>query len=164
MTPQKSGKQFEVLFEKIALHRGFFPVRIPNGFQITQNRPLKGFMVKSPFDFILEHEEHGTAFLDLKTIATKKFPVALIKPHQIRILDKLSRNHISGFLVWFRKTDRIVFFKAHHAVLKTHLLSEEGLDIGDLSNMDLVKLMLSRQGNTNGQSRSSTEQNVLPNG
>ncbi len=119
-------------------------------------------MVKSPFDFILEHEELGTAFLDLKTIATKKFPVALIKPHQIRILDRLSKHNISGFLCWFRKVDRVVFFKAHYAILKTHLLMEEGLDIGDLSNMDLVKLMRSCNRNTDKKTNHSSDQSTLP--
>jgi penicillin-binding protein-related factor A (putative recombinase) len=151
LKPQASGKQFEVLFEKIALMRGFYPVRIPNGFQITRDRPLRGFMVKSPFDFILEHDELGIGFLDLKTIATKKFPVALIKPHQMRILDRLSKNNIAGFLVWFRKVDRVVFFRADYAIKSAQLVMEDGLDIGDLSNMDLKKLMSSRNspdGNT----------------
>ena len=108
-------------------------------------------MVKSPFDFILEHDELGIGFLDLKTIATKKFPVALIKPHQMRILDRLSKNNIAGFLVWFRKVDRVVFFRADYAIKSAQLVMEDGLDIGDLSNMDLKKLMSSRNspdGNT----------------
>jgi len=158
---QRSGKQFEVLFEKIAFMRGFYPVRIPDGVQITRGRPIRGYLpgfrVKAPFDFILDHEELGTAFLDLKTIATKKFPAALIKPHQIRILEKLSFNHISGFLVWYRKADRIVFFRPEFAIKNTYLIMEDGLDIGDLSNMNLVKLMMSKN-NSSSESKAEAQE------
>jgi hypothetical protein len=153
MGPQQSGKQFEVLFDKLALMRGFYPIRIPNGFQITQQFPLKGFLIKSPFDYILEHNDHGIAFLDLKTIATKKFPTALIKPHQIKILDRLGSKNVAGFLVWYRKVDLVVFFTAKHASLSANLCMADGLAIGKLHDMDLVKLMIS--GNKSPDNKSS---------
>jgi hypothetical protein len=162
MGPQVSGKQFENFFEKIALVRGFFPIRIPNGFQITKSFPLRGFPLKTPFDYILEHDELGIAFLDLKTHATKKYPTCLIKPHQIRDLERLSIKHVSGFLVWFRKVDKVVYFRAEYAKNNGNLVMEDGLDIGSLHEMDLEKLMIKGNNSSNCNASKSPNNKIGP--
>lgn len=99
---------------------------------------------KSPFDFIIAKGGRA-AFFDAKSVDSETFSRSLCKPHQIEALHALEMSGLTaGFVVWLRKTDSVVFFKA--SALKglaprCSLKANDGISLGSSSKLTLEGLL-----------------------
>lgn len=143
---QRIGKSWENILRHACRVQLVELVRIPDGCRQVGPRLVR---VKSPFDWIMASPpiEIGdaaagcySAHVDTKTITGAKLARCDLPQHQLEDLVRLNRASVTGFLVWFRPSDRVVFFDAQVALLRTSIPMEEGLDIGTVDDMDLLKL------------------------
>lgn len=105
---QATGQQFEniVSFHANRIRASFD--KIPSGCKWVAGG--RAVAVPTPFDFIMS--KNGTVvFFDAKTIDGGNFCYSSIDKQQLRSLLKHYNQSIkSGYLVWFRESDKVRFF------------------------------------------------------
>lgn len=141
---KRQGEEFEHRFYHQAQINGFECIRIPDGCRTVRDRYGKiGVMrIKSPFDFILLSEKK-TLLVDTKSCESKHFARSKINYNQLTHLMRASRFHLAGYVVWFKKSDSVVFFHAKQLNGLRHgsSLSEAmGVHLGTLMNFDVRKI------------------------
>ena len=140
------GQRFEEILHNMCGHQAITCIRIPDG--CKQARGPQGYKllrVKSPFDFVLL--KSGLAItVDAKTIDSERFTYSDIKQHQVQSLLNCAKNaHTSGYIVWHRPTDAVVFYSVFTLAAlrpRTSLTPENGILLGPALKMDLNKLFM----------------------
>jgi hypothetical protein len=99
---------------------------------------------KSPFDFILAKD--GKVILcDAKSLDATTFTRSACKPHQIESLAGFEMSGLTaGFIVWLRKTDEVVFFKASQLKAlppRCSLKVSDGISLGSVNTLTLEGLL-----------------------
>lgn len=137
---QKIGNFFELFFQRHCFRQGITCIRIPDGCKQVGIKTL--IRVSSPFDWFLGYGKQ-VLFLDTKTFDRDVFRYSDMNEKQIQNLNMMRKHSLAGYIIWFRKSNRIVFFD----VLKLLKLSkgssynfEDGLYVGDSSKPDLKLL------------------------
>jgi hypothetical protein len=106
-----TGLGFETIFELQARQRGLYAEKNLLSARFLPTKKL--IAVKSRLDFNLMTNTGKAAFVDLKSFVGESFTYSSIEPHQLgQALNYESRGFPSGFVVWFRKTNAVVFFSA----------------------------------------------------
>lgn len=136
----KMGSAFEELFKASCNRSSLIWVRIPNGCQTYRDKTGKlcTKWVKTPFDFLIT--ANGlSAVVDCKTIDGRTMSYSFIKDHQLDALLNAGRSINSGYIVWFREVDAVVFFSA----FRMNKLKEgqsldfvDGLQLGSVSEFN----------------------------
>lgn len=103
------GKFFEEVFERFALSQGLLPVR-----NMLSARPMgnnRWQPIKSQLDFNLYRRGGTVAVIDCKSFQRAFFTYSEIDEKQLHRAINFNRFGIpSGFLVWFRQTNKVSFF------------------------------------------------------
>ena len=144
---ESSGRKFGGAWERIIQTRAR-----SNGLLILKNDLSAKFIggggvrvVKSDLDFRVFTRQGKAAYFDAKTFSNPYFDFSDLKEHQVqRSLLYLDWNISSGFLCWFRPTDRVAFFKGSLIAQQgpgTRFQPKDGLDIGNIQNFDLRAIM-----------------------
>lgn len=116
--------------------------RIPDGCKVFKTRsgvvlPKK---VNTPFDFVIA-KNGKSANIDTKTIESGNFSYSMIKMHQVVSLLNFYDNKIpSGYLVWFRDVNQMIFFdakKLYHLKRRESLKPSDGINLGSSSKFSL---------------------------
>lgn len=145
---QKIGSGFEGFFEASCNRQGFSWIHIPLGARIYGRdrfgKPLT-HLVKAPFDYAIAGILNGlpvAAYIDTKTVAGKSFPKSNIDDNQIDNLVNFERmGHPSGYLIYFREVQKIVFVSAALIKEKNSVIKpQDGKELGDLFDFDLKKM------------------------
>ena len=145
---QVEGKGFEEYFSGTCNRFGFAWIKIPLGARIYgQDRFGKPLytLTRAPFDFAIAGILNGfpiAAYIDCKSINAYKYGKSLIDWAQVNDLLRFEEvGHPAGYLIYFRKAQKIVFFKASYILkIQGDLKLEEGLVLGDLFDFDLTRL------------------------
>lgn len=147
---KKEGQAFESLFEVLCAKEGIAVTRIPDSCRVIgANRYVR---VKSPFDWVISCK--GSKFLiDTKSVAGSTIPYSLIDEFQVSEMAKHAGDFdTSGYVVWLRETDRIVFIPTR--ILKQCLGKrgsiqpekgklEENMDLGTSKNPKMTNMFWS---------------------
>lgn len=141
----RKGARFEQFFINSAKICGFKPIPIPDGCETVRDRAgkLKLLRVQTPFDFILIGKNQAI-FLDTKVTQGSTFPHSAIKHHQLRFLEDCSEAGPSGYLVFFEKTNEVVFFssdKLSGCTKGQSLKPKDGLVLGSLHSWNPNKIL-----------------------
>ena len=138
---QKGGLGFENIFQWAGRSQGFHVERMPDGCKtIGKNKIIR---IKTPFDFVI-CKEGRCAFVDTKTINANTFPFNLIKQHQVDCLANIGLHAASGYVVWYRKSDRINFYLAEILITlgsNDSLSHEKGIPLGKISDFRLQPIL-----------------------
>ena len=99
---------------------------------------------KSPFDFIIA--KNGKAvFFDAKSLDATTFTRSACKPHQIDSLAGFEMSGLtSGFIVWLRQSNEVVFFRASQLKAlppRCSLKSSDGILLGSIETLTLEGLL-----------------------
>lgn len=133
------GQDFEDMFTARCNYSKMVCVRIPDGGKtIKVKNILRVVKTKSPFDFIIGQNGKNAA-IDCKTVQGKSFAYSSIDNSQLKWLSYTSNTMVSGYVVWFRETDDVVFF--NHKLLaglkkRESLKYCEGLALGSISRFN----------------------------
>lgn len=102
------GDLFEDLFFNLCARiPGMAITRFPDGCRVVGKNKL--IRVKTPCDWILTYGGM-TALIDTKTTENDSFPHGMIEKHQVMEMLKHSQAGArSGYVIWMRKTDDIIF-------------------------------------------------------
>jgi hypothetical protein len=104
-----SGKLFEQMLSVYCRKNGIKFEQLPSGCRWVGKMAIPA---KSPFDFIMSKNGVAVVF-DAKSLAATTFTRSACKPHQIESLHGFEMSGLtSGFIVWLRDLDEVVFFKA----------------------------------------------------
>lgn len=140
---QAFGKGFEQAVSDQGNREGFLVIKWPDGC-----RRVAGFLklipVKTPFDFTLISSGKAI-FFDAKTFDKNTISRGDLVEHQINVLSEIEkRGFVSGYLVYFRKPNKVVFFEGHKLMLLAQTGSslkwEDGFQIGTITDFELKKL------------------------
>jgi hypothetical protein len=137
---KKVGDAFEELFKAACNRAQLVWIRVPNGAQLYKDKfgTLRTKLVQSPFDFLIT--ANGlSAVVDCKTFEGNSLTYSQIKDHQLDALLKAGRSINSGYIVWFRELDAVVFFSAFRMnKLKEgqSLKFSDGLQLGSVSEFN----------------------------
>jgi hypothetical protein len=150
---KRNGDNFENMVEYQARRQGWTIESIPSGCKwIAANKIIA---VPTPFDYVAAKKEYGAIFFDAKTTDGKTFVKSALKPHQVNSLYTFELAGIrSGYLVWFKEIDSVVFFCASKLkALKSNcsLSIEDGIFIGCGRSFELKGIM------QNDESKSTAE-------
>lgn len=111
---KKMGSNFEELFKAACNRAGLIWVRLPDGCKqygtLPNGKPLL-HRVQTPFDFLIT-ADGLSAVIDCKTLDSDRMSYSFIKDHQLEALLDCGRSINSGYIVWFREVDAVVFFSA----------------------------------------------------
>lgn len=150
LTAKKMGAMFENTLGHSARLSDLNLIQIPQGAEYRKRRGrLCLTPVKSPFDFILQKKGSPNIFFDAKTragdsITYSDFFGSKSTKHQLEtMVDATNFGTMSGFVVWFRASNRISFFSASKVATlakRTSLGPNDGTDLGTLENIILGNL------------------------
>ncbi|CAK9250664.1 unnamed protein product [Sphagnum jensenii] len=149
------GTTFEKLFEVHCRQRQMAFIKIPDGCRRVSLGGLgvKLIPVKTPFDFFI-CKNGKSATVDCKTIDAALFKYSLCDQDQVNALTVTGEHIPSGYIIWFRETNRVVFFSVvllRMLQQRTSLRDTDGLLLGDIDrfNPELI-LNLTVKPNTQG--------------
>lgn len=139
-----SGDEFENLIQSVGAIKKIKVIKIPSGARYVKTKTgLALAKARSPFDFILL-KNGKAAFIDAKSINAERFPKSLITHHQaLTLKDCELQGFPSGYLIYFRPLNRVVFFASQTLLTLPagkSLTTADGLLIGSIYEMDLEKL------------------------
>ena len=132
-----AGNSFEDFFTKRCTVDKIRAVRIPNaGRKIKTRTGFKVKLAKSPFDFLITHEGRS-ACVDTKTTMGKTFAHSMVVTHQLKWLQFTGPSIPSGYVIWFREPNQVVFFD--HLILGNlkkgqSLKPADGVLLGPIEN------------------------------
>lgn len=138
---KQAGDYFESLFSFFAIKAKATVIKLPDGCKrVFYNGKIKLLPMQTPFDYILA-KNGKTIFLDCKTIEDSNFSFSKLTTHQVDSLFSLEKKEVlSGYLIYYRKVNKIIFYKA--SVLKKlkpreSLKEQDGLVLGNNQSIDL---------------------------
>jgi hypothetical protein len=141
MRAKREGDAFQNFFFSSCHYAGIYAVRFPDGAKRTMRggRPHL-IQVQTPFDFILIG--HGnSAYVDTKSISDDVVTYSFLTQHQVGVLfDIENRGLKAGYVVHFKLTNQVYFFKASLLrALKPRqsLKPEDGEHLGHLYKLNL---------------------------
>lgn len=103
------GQWFENILSVACTREGIAFEQIPSGCKWVGKRAIPA---KTPFDFIASKDSRAILF-DAKTVNVETFSKSACKEHQVESLFRFEVSGLTaGYIVWFRGSDSIVFFKA----------------------------------------------------
>lgn len=112
---QKEGKSFELHLIDMAHLEGFAVLHIKPAARWIRNpgQPMaRPIPEKSTIDYVFGKDGQAI-FLDAKSCDQNTFGKSLIKKHQIdKLVEFRDRGFACGYLVYFRKINRVCFFNA----------------------------------------------------
>lgn len=101
------GAEWETHLKTIARFQNIVPISLDRPAQWSPQGYRKQ---KAQFDFIFLGPNAKVICFDAKTTGLKRFPCDKINPDQLKHLMDAGQNCPSGYLVWFRPVDKIVWF------------------------------------------------------
>jgi hypothetical protein len=132
------GRFFEELFLKQAQRTGFLAIKNPPGCRIIYGGRLK--LVFNDLDYKIS-KNGKTAFLDCKTYGEDHFVYSQIEEKQLERAVLYNDFKVpSGFVVYFRLSNQIVFYKGHVIAEKgpgTRFVPEDGVALGQFELFSL---------------------------
>jgi len=129
---KRSGEQFERFFEIRCRQLGISCVRIPDG--CRQIGPKQTMRVKTPFDYIVGFGK-SVIFVDLKSTTSNRFTYSQIDQFQLKALSLLSQHQGAGYLIYYRTSQELVYYKAGEL-----LVVERGSGLEDSQGIRLGKI------------------------
>jgi hypothetical protein len=135
---QRIGKDFEKIFERLALYAGLLPrknhtacIRTKTGYRV----------VESQLDYRVFARDGRVGYFDLKTFAGDRFAYSDIEPHQVTQAAVCNDWRVpSGFLVWYRGPNLVSLFSGHQIAQAgpgSGFSPGDGLALGKLESMNL---------------------------
>ena len=141
---KSAGDTFEEIFQVICNRDGIICVDFPDGCtKVKTPYGLKLYPKNMPFDFMICRDGKSAA-IDAKTVQGKTFEYSMITRHQLESLSEVGPHIPSGYVVWFREIDKVVFFdylKLISVASRTSLKPEDGIMLGTIGNARLVKVL-----------------------
>lgn len=134
-TAKSAGVTFEIMFERECAKNQVICVRMPDGCRVRtgpQGRPVLT-RVQTPFDFFFTKNGKSSC-IDCKSKESGNFAYSDLTMHQVMSLQKISKSINSGYVVFFRDKDKVVFFSAEKLNLlkrRESLSADDGLLLGD---------------------------------
>ena len=137
------GNLFEKLFFSSAVRQGMGVLRIEDGCKrVGGVGPVRLVPLKQACDYVLMSNGRP-AFIDTKSFGSgQTFPLANINKDQVfKINYMCGFGAYGGYVVWFRKIDKVVFFDAELLRIATEGIHwEEGLYLGPIENINLERI------------------------
>lgn len=140
---RSEGLAFETFFVNALRRVGFYAVHLPQGAKFVRGpRGIpKLSPVKMPFDLILSAPGRA-GFFDMKSISDDRLVYSFLTPHQVDIMSDLeAQGHKAGYVVHFKKTNRVIFFEASKLQAlerRESYTQDDGVDIGTLFDLKLA--------------------------
>lgn len=140
---RSEGVAFEAFLSRAAWLSGLRVVPIPMGCRPVRGRGGRPQLlpVKTPFDMIFSRPDGKVAFIDSKSISDDRLVYSFLTPHQVNILSDLeSDGHLAGYIVHFKTSGEVVFFKGSQLQSlrsRESLKPTEGKSLGTLFNLNL---------------------------
>lgn len=144
MSGQLEGAQFEAIFERECIRKLIGAIRLKNSTYVHGHGVVS---VPAPFDWVTVYKGKS-AYIDTKSYEDDALPHSHIKAHQLKELTKTEyHGHTSGYLVWHRSINQVVFYSA--GVLNTikegeSVKPDQGISLGKIENMNL-RLLFERR-------------------
>lgn len=139
-----TGALFEDLFKKMAQMNGLLPIKNYLTARIIYAGKIQ--LMKSELDYKLINQDGQVGYFDCKTYDDKKFSYSNLEPKQIeRAKLYYDWGVPSGFVVWFRESNRVIFFTGKDIVQKgpgNSFNDQEGLWLGRAERFDLKGLLI----------------------
>lgn len=136
-----NGAVFEQIFERRAKSQGWVFIRFPLGCRRVGRNTL--LQIKTPLDCILVKDGRAI-FVDLKSTGINNFSHSMVTPHQVEVLKAIECEHLSsGYIVWFRESDEVVFFGAgalDRLKVRESLSVEDGITLGSIADFKLSEI------------------------
>lgn len=136
---QQEGKVFETLFQKQGQRLGLLVLKNPLAARFVWSGRTQ--LVKSQLDFTVIDQTGRTGFFDTKSYVGDKFTFSQLDPKQIDQTILYSEYQVpSGFVVWFRAPNRVVYFKGSLIKSRGPKSSFEciqGIQLGRIESFDL---------------------------
>lgn len=143
MSNQRLGKEFEEVFKKRAQSNGFLAEKNNLTARYLPNGRVK--VLKSDLDYRLTSQNGRIGYFDCKSFIGDSFIYSDIDPDQLkRAINYEYWKVPSGFIIWFRKVNRISWFSGHLIMRKgprTSFKPEDGILLGSLESFDLKPLL-----------------------
>jgi hypothetical protein len=140
---KQTGSAFEDLFFKQAQRNGLLVIKNYISAQYTYKGRLQA--VPSDLDFKLISQLGQVGYFDAKTYQEDHFVYSQLEEHQLaRAVLYNNWSVQSGFVVWLRKVNLVVFFSGHVIARKgpgSRFKFEDGLVLGRWENFDLRPLL-----------------------
>jgi len=141
---QEIGATFESMVEIHCLQHRIACLKIPEACRKAKNKMGHWVIkpIKSPFDFIAAKDGQTVCF-DAKTIDSKTFPRSQINFDQVEKLELIGQGTEAGYVIWFRPSDRVVFFdwrRLSSIVRGDSLKDDEGLYLGDGNSFNVGRV------------------------
>lgn len=137
------GNQFQNIFERMAKLNGLYAERNHLTAKFTYSGRTR--VMKSELDYKLINREGRLGFFDCKSFEGSQFNYSMIEEHQVRRAAFYNQWRIpSGFVVWFRTPNRVVFYSGMQIFLKgagNSFTPDEGTQLGQYHNFDIKKLL-----------------------
>lgn len=145
------GQLFENMIKMSCIKTSIFAVKMPDGCRTIMTKfgvpALR--RVHTPFDFMLI-AEGMTCFIDAKTIESGNFSYSMLEQHQVHALLKIHDHNVSaGYLVWYRKKNEVIFYRAsllYHLKPNDSLNPESGINVGVGENFNLNLILGTAKG------------------
>ena len=144
------GDLFERILEVNCRLRGFNLIKIYMGCErFGSGKKERLEKRKNPFDYIIQKRNDAPVFFDAKTragdsITYSEFWSSKSTKHQVLTMIGMSEfGAWAGFVVWFRKSDRICFIpieKIANMKARTSLGPDDGIDLGNLDELKLENI------------------------
>lgn len=138
---RQRGKAFEDMFERLLLYQGFLPLK--NRLSVKVIGPNKFLPEKSQLDYTVISRKGDVGFFDCKSFVTNSIPFSHITKHQLE--KALLYNEwavCSGFIIWFRSMNLIVFFSGLvvNSLAGKSLGPDNGIVLGPLENFQFKRV------------------------
>lgn len=139
---KEAGTTFEKLFERQCLLSGLWAD--PNHIKARRLWGGKLKELKSDLDYKVMRRGGRIGFFDCKTFDEAFFTYSKINPDQLDLSRRYNEwGFASGFVVWFRPIDRVVFYSGQLISDRgpgTRFTPLDGTDIGCWSRFDPLRL------------------------
>lgn len=140
---RQEGKIFEDIFVRQAMRNGLLPIKNYLSAKHTYNGRVQ--VMKSELDFTLINQEGHVAFVDCKSFGNDYFTYSQLDRKQVE--RAMTYNHWkvpSGFVVYFRPVNRIVYFTGGHIEMLgagARFTALGGVQLGSFQNFDLKRVL-----------------------
>lgn len=143
-----AGSEFEAIFVKRALSNGLLVIKNHLTCKFTYNGRLQ--VVPGELDFKLVSAAGTVGYFDCKAYESDHFTYSQIETTQIdRAVVYNNWRVPSGFVVWFRPENAVVFFTGHMIAQKgpgNRFKSNEGYRLGGFETFDLNTVLRPKKG------------------
>jgi penicillin-binding protein-related factor A (putative recombinase) len=115
---KRIGEAFEALIARSAARDDITAIRIPDSCRrVRRGASIQLMQIRSPFDYVLLRCGQAIT-MDAKTVDADTFSYSSICQHQIHSLSLCARDALqSGYLIWYRLSDRVVWHPAQTVTL-----------------------------------------------